>query len=66
MGSRIDPAGYDAAKKIKGRKRHIAVDTQGLILAQTVHPAEIQDRHGALLVLKLIGGKGEQLACIWL
>lgn len=44
--------GYDAGKKIMGRKRHILVDTLGLILAVVVHPASIQDRDGARLVLE--------------
>ena len=39
--------GYDAGKKTKGRKRHIAVDAQGLLLAVVVHSAGIQDRVGA-------------------
>jgi transposase len=43
--------GYDAGKKIKGRKRHIAVDTQGWLLAVIVHSAAIQDRAGARAVL---------------
>jgi len=43
--------GYDAGKKIKGRKRHIAVDTQGNLLAVVVHSAGIQDRVGARAVL---------------
>jgi hypothetical protein len=34
----IDPSGYDAGKKTKGRKRHILVDTQGLLMAAIVHP----------------------------
>jgi putative transposase len=41
------PRGYDAAKKVKGRKRHIAVDTQGLLLGVVVHAADIQDADGA-------------------
>ena len=50
------PRGYDAGKKVKGRKRHIVVDTLGLLLAVVVHPADIQDRDGAKLVLsKLLG-----------
>lgn len=40
-------SGYDAGKKIKGRKRHITVDTQGNLLAAQVHGAGIQDRDGA-------------------
>ena len=43
--------GYDAGKKTKGRKRHIAVDTQGWLLAVNVHSAGIQDRIGARAVL---------------
>jgi putative transposase len=43
--------GYDAGKKVNGRKRHIAVDTLGLVLTVAVHPANIQDRDGAILVL---------------
>jgi putative transposase len=43
--------GYDAGKKIKGRKRHIAVDTLGLLLAVVVHSAGIQDRDGAKALL---------------
>src|ERR1039458_214977 len=43
--------GYDAGKKIKGRKRHIAVDTQGNLLAAIVHSAGIQDRVAARAVL---------------
>ncbi|NVN38884.1 IS5 family transposase (plasmid) [Komagataeibacter oboediens] len=44
------PRGYDAGKKIKGRKRHIATDTLGHIMTAVVHPADIQDRDGALMV----------------
>ncbi len=43
--------GYDAGKKIKGRKRHIAVDTQGNLLGVIVHSAGIQDRVAARAVL---------------
>ncbi len=39
--------GYDAAKKINGRKRHLLIDTLGLLLAVVVHSAAIQDRDGA-------------------
>ena len=43
--------GFDAGKKIKGRKQHIAVDTMGFLLAVVVHSAGIQDRVGARAVL---------------
>src|ERR1700758_4879744 len=45
-GACIDPAGYDAGKKIMGKKRHILVDTQGLLMQAIVHAADIQDRDG--------------------
>jgi putative transposase len=47
----LDPQGFDAGKKVTGRKRHILVDTLGLLLSVVVHPADIQDRDGAALVL---------------
>ena len=45
-----ESVGYDVGKKVKGRKRHIAVDVLGLILVVIVHSAGIQDREGAKLV----------------
>lgn len=45
------PCGFDAGKKVKGRKRHILTDTNGLLLAALVHPADIQDRDGAVPLL---------------
>jgi len=47
----MDPQGYDAGKKVTGRKRHILVDTLGLLLTVVVHPADIQDRDGLRDVL---------------
>jgi putative transposase len=44
--------GYDGAKKVKGRKRHLLVDTQGLVLEARVHNAKIQDRDGIKLLLE--------------
>ena len=41
------PRGYDAAKKVKGRKRHIAVDSAGFLLGILVHAADIQDADAA-------------------
>ena len=46
------PRGYDAGKKIKGRKRHAMVDTDGRALTLQVHSAEVQDRDGAIPLLK--------------
>jgi hypothetical protein len=55
-GACIDPHGYDAGKKIKGKKRHILVDTVGLLLRAIVHPADIQDRDGGVLVMSTLFG----------
>ena len=46
------PRGYDAAKKVKGRKRHVAVDTSGLLLGVIVHAADVQDADGVGDLLK--------------
>jgi Transposase DDE domain len=48
-----DPRGYDAGKKVKGRKRQVMVDTDGRGLILEVQPANIQDRDGAPVVLRL-------------
>jgi putative transposase len=45
------PRGYDGGKKMSGRKRHLLVDTSGLVLNAVVHPADVADRDGARLVL---------------
>ena len=45
------PRGYDAGKKINGRKRHLLTNTIGLVIAAIVHRADIQDRDGAPLLL---------------
>ena len=50
---------------MKGRKRHIVVDTLGLLLAVAVHPANIQDRDGAKLVLEGMVGRYPRLKVIW-
>lgn len=59
------PRGYDAGKKVSGRKRHILVDTLGLLLAVVVHAADIQDRDGAKLVLKKVCHCLPRLQLIW-
>lgn len=46
------PRGYDAGKKIMGRKRHAMVDTDGRALELLVHPGNIQDRDGPVPLLK--------------
>ena len=57
--------GYDAGKKISGRKRHLLVDTMGLILAVVVHSAAVQDQDGARLVLTRMGKTFARLKVIW-
>ena len=44
--------GFDAGKRVLGRKRHIVVDTEGLMLCALVHAASVQDRDGAIPLLK--------------
>ncbi len=55
-GACIDPSGYDAGKKIEGKKRHIVVDTQGLLMQAVIHVADIQDRDGGLLLIGSLFG----------
>jgi len=57
--------GYDAAKKVGGRKRHILVDTLGLLLVVVVHAADVQDRDGARLVLAALAHKFRRLRLVW-
>jgi putative transposase len=57
--------GYDAGKQIFGRKRHILVDTIGLILLVVVHSAGIQDRDGAKLLLAPLAHCFTRLRKIW-
>lgn len=48
------PCGFDAGKKVKGRKRHLLTDTAGTLIAGLVHEANIQDRDGAPMLLALV------------
>lgn len=48
------PRGFDMGKKVKGRKRHIVTDTEGSLLAVLVQPADLQDNHGAVPLLRTI------------
>lgn len=57
--------GYDAGKKINGRKRHIAVDTTGLLLAVVVTVAGIQDRDGAARLLAALSAKVSTIRLVW-
>jgi putative transposase len=57
--------GFDAGKQVNGRKRHILVDTLGLLLAVVVTAASVQDRDGARLLLTRLGGVGKKLRKLW-
>jgi putative transposase len=57
--------GYDGAKKLSGRKRHLLVDTQGLVLRATVHSAAIQDRAAVPLVLEGVQAEFPRLQHVW-
>jgi putative transposase len=55
------PRGFDAGKRVHGRKRHIITDTNGLLLAVHVHPANVQDVHGAVPLLERLRAKFPKL-----
>lgn len=55
------PHGFDGGKKVNGRKRHLLVDTMGLVLMAVVHPADVHDREGGKLVLHSLGGRFPRL-----
>lgn len=57
--------GYDSGKKVKGRKRHILVDTQGWLLSVVVTAASVSDPAGARQVLGRLSGAGKKLRRIW-
>ena len=57
--------GYDAGKKVSGRKRHIAVDSMGMLLVVVVHAASLQDQVGAKLVLSKLATGFHRLKVIF-
>jgi transposase len=57
--------GFDAGKKINGRKRHIAVDALGLLLAVVVTAASVQDRDGAYRLLALLRERFSTISLVW-
>jgi transposase len=57
--------GFDGGKKINGRKRHIAVDTCGLLLAVVVTAASVQDRDGACPLLALLRERFSTITLVW-
>jgi transposase len=57
--------GYDAGKKVNGRKRHIAVDTLGLLLCVLVTAASVQDRDGARPLLEQLRASCRRVRLVW-
>jgi putative transposase len=57
--------GFDKAKLVNGRKRHVLVDTLGLLMAVVVTAASVQDRDGARRLLLRLGGACKKLRLIW-
>jgi putative transposase len=58
--------GYDGGKKVKGRKRHLLVDTQGLVLKAKVHSAKVMDYEGIKVLLDRAKGLFPRLAHLWM
>jgi transposase len=58
--------GFDPAKKVEGRKRHLLVDTQGLVLKAKVHSAKVQDREGIKVLLDLAPDNLLRLSYLWM
>jgi transposase len=59
------PRGDDGGKQVNGRKRHLLVDTQGLIMRAVVHPADMADRDGAKRLVAPLHGQLPRLRHIW-
>jgi putative transposase len=57
--------GYDGGKKVSGRKRHLLVDTMGLLLKVVVHAANLQDRESVNLLLKPVKGQFPRMEKVW-
>jgi putative transposase len=57
--------GYDKGKQVNGRKRHLLVDTLGLLMAVVVTAASVQDRDGAKLLISRLPGACKKLRLIW-
>src|SRR6266508_2913577 len=57
--------GYDAAKQVCGRKRHVVVDTLGLVLLVVITAANVQDREGARTLLASLATRFRRLRVIW-
>ena len=58
--------GYDGGKKVRGRKRHLLVDTEGLVLKVKVDSAKVPDQDGLTLLLKSAGAEISSVKHLWL
>ena len=58
--------GYDGGKKVKGRKRHILVDTEGFVLKAKIHSAKVMDHEGIKTLLQWADGQFPRLSHLWL
>jgi putative transposase len=58
--------GYDGGKKVRGRKRHLLVDTEGLVLKAKVHSAKVPDQDGLTLLLESAGPEISSVKHLWL
>jgi putative transposase len=58
--------GYDGGKKVRGRKRHLLVDTEGLVLKAKVHSAKVPDQEGLKLLLDSARAEVSRLKHLWL
>jgi putative transposase len=58
--------GYDGAKKVRGRKRHLLVDTEGFVLKAKVHSAKLLDQEGIKVLLDRAKGLFPRLSHLWL
>ena len=58
--------GYDGGKKVRGRKRHLLVDTEGLVLKAKVHSAKVPDQEGLKLLLESARAEVSRLKHLWL
>ena len=58
--------GYDGGKKVKGRKRHLLVDTQGLVLEAKVHNGRVMDRDGIKPLLGRVKDRFPRLSHLWM
>ena len=57
--------GFDPAKKVDGRKRHLLVDTEGLVIQARVHSARVPDQDGIRLLLEQVRGRFGRLSHLW-